>query len=59
MARRDIPMNEVMEVLYQWHKGRKIAQISQSLGVDRKTVRKYLGAIKSLGITREKQLPDE
>ncbi len=36
-------MNEVVETIHQWHKGMKIQQISQSLGLDRKTVRKYLG----------------
>jgi transposase len=59
MARREIPMNEVVEVLYQWHKGRKILQISQSLGMDRKTVRKHIGLVRSLGITRDGPLPDE
>ena len=39
-------MNEVVETIYQWHQGRKIQQISNSLGLDRKTVRKYLGMIK-------------
>ncbi len=48
MARRNIPMNEVVEVLYQWYKGRKISQISQSLGMDRKTVRKHIRSFKSL-----------
>jgi transposase len=59
MARRDIPMNEVVETIYQWHKGMKIHHISQSLGLDRKTVRKYLGMARSLGITQGGALPDE
>jgi hypothetical protein len=59
MARRDIPMNEVVETIYQWHTGMKIQHISLSLGLDRKTVRKYLGMARSLGITREGPLPDE
>jgi transposase len=59
MARRDIPMNEVMETIYQWHKGMKIQHISQSLGLDRKTVRKYVGMARSLGITQDQPLPDE
>ena len=42
MARRDIPMNEVVETIYQWHQGRNIQQISKSLGLDRKTVRKSI-----------------
>src|SRR5271157_356332 len=59
MARRDIPMNEVAETIYQWHKGMKIQHISRSLGLDRKTVRKYLGMARSLGITQGGALPDE
>lgn len=59
MARRDIPMNEVVETIYQWHKGVKIQHISQSLGLDRKTVRKYLRIAASLGITRNGPAPDE
>jgi transposase len=59
MARRDIPMNEVVETIYQWHKGTKVQHISLSLGLDRKTVRKYVGMARSLGITREGPLPDE
>ena len=35
-------MNEVVETIYQWHKGMKIQHISRSLGLDRKTVRKYV-----------------
>ena len=42
MARREIPMNEVVETIYQWHKGMRIQDISRSLGLDRKTVRKYV-----------------
>ena len=59
MARRDIPMNEVVETIYQWYQGRKIQQISKSLGIDRKTVRKYLGLTKELSISRSDPLPDE
>ena len=52
-------MNEVAETIYQWHKGMKIQHISRSLGLDRKTVRKYLGMARSLGITQGGALPDE
>ena len=52
-------MNEVVETIYQWHTGMKIHHISLSLGLDRKTVRKYLGMARSLGVTREGPLPDE
>ena len=59
MARREIPMNEILETIYQWHTGRKIQQISKSLDLDRKTVRKYLGLMNQLCITREGPLPEE
>ena len=52
-------MNEVVETIYQWHKGMRIQHISQSLGLDRKTVRKYLGMARSLGIAQGGPLPDE
>ena len=41
MARKEIRMEELMEVLYQTHQGRNITQIKRSLGLDRKTIRKY------------------
>jgi len=50
-------MNEVVETIYQWHKGSKVQKISQSLDLDRKTIRKYLGMARSLGIERECPLP--
>jgi len=59
MARRDIPMNEVVETIYQWHKGMKVQHISQSLNLDRKTVRKYLNMARSVGVTQGGALPDE
>lgn len=52
-------MNEIMETIYQWHEGRKIKQISVSLGIDRKTVRKYLGLLNDLSIRRGNPLPEE
>jgi len=45
-------MNEVVETIYQWHKGMKVLHISRSLGLDRKTIRKYVGMARSIGITQ-------
>lgn len=53
MARRELKMEELEAVLYQWHKGRNISQISNSLGLDRKTIRKYLELAQAHGFTRE------
>ena len=42
MARKEIRMEELVEVLYQWHKGRNISQIKGAVGLTRKTIRKYI-----------------
>lgn len=59
MARREIHMNEVMEILYQWHQGAGIKAIARSLGYDRKTVRRYVHAGLDVGLRREGPFPDE
>lgn len=46
-------MEELVEVIYQWHKGRNISQIKRSAGLDRKTIRKYLALAEQCGFTRE------
>ena len=35
-------MNEVVEMIYQWHQGASIKGIGRSLGFDRRTIRKYV-----------------
>lgn len=42
MARRTFEVAEVTEILLHWDAGRSISEIGVSLGLDRKTVRKYL-----------------
>ncbi|MEV8514212.1 hypothetical protein [Dactylosporangium sp. NPDC051484] len=42
MARRSFTVAEVTDILLLWHEGRTINQLSSGLGVDRKTIRKYL-----------------
>ncbi|GIH09778.1 hypothetical protein Rhe02_78450 [Rhizocola hellebori] len=42
MARRTFTVVDVTEILIHWHAGRSISEMSTSLGVDRKTIRKYL-----------------
>lgn len=59
MARREIHMNEVMEILYQWHQGTGIKGIQKSLGYDRKTVRRYVRAGLKVGLTRAEPFPNE
>jgi transposase len=56
MARKEILVEELVEVLYQWHQGRNIRQIKRSLGFDRKTIRKYLELAERYGLSREMPL---
>jgi DNA replication protein DnaC len=42
MARRTFKVIDVAEILVHWHAGRSLSEIAESLGVDRKTVRKYV-----------------
>jgi transposase len=50
MARRTFDMIDVVEVLEHWHAGRPKLVIAQSLGLDVKTVRKYVAPAESAGI---------
>lgn len=59
VARRNVLMNEIIEGIYQWHKGTSIQAASRSLGIDRKTLRKYLTMAKQCGVDRTHPLCDE
>jgi transposase len=50
MARRTFDVIDVTEVLMHWHAGRSLLGMSQSLGVDRKTIRKYVAPAVTAGI---------
>ena len=43
-------MIDVAEILVHWHAGRSLNEMSQSLGVDRKTLRKYVAPAVAAGI---------
>jgi transposase len=51
-------MNEIVEMIYQWHKGAGVKGISQSLGFDRDTVRKYVRMAQKAGIDRNQPFPE-
>jgi hypothetical protein len=51
LARRTFAVIDIVEILIHWHAGRPKAEIADSLGVDRKTVRKYVAAAEAAGIT--------
>ncbi|MBN1459582.1 MAG: integrase [Armatimonadetes bacterium] len=42
MARRTFDVVDVVEILKHYQAGRNVSQIARGLGVDRKTVRKYI-----------------
>jgi transposase len=50
MARRTFDVIDVTEILVHWHAGRSLNEMSQSLGVDRKTIRKYVAPALAAGI---------
>ena len=49
MARRSFTVIDIVEILMHWHAGRPKAVVAESLGVDRKTVRKYAAKAESAG----------
>jgi hypothetical protein len=50
MARRTFDVIGVAEILVHWHAGRSLNEMSQSLGVDRKTQRRYVAPAVAAGI---------
>ena len=50
MARRTFVMIDLVEIYVHWYAGRSQAQIAASLGLDRKTVRKYLAPVVAAGL---------
>jgi len=50
MARRTFGVVDVIGILQHWHLGRSLREISASLEVDRKTLRKYIAPAAAAGI---------
>ena len=50
MARRTFDVIDVTEILMHWHAGRSLSEMAGSLGVDRKTLRKYITPAAAAGI---------
>lgn len=59
MARRNIPLVEILEIIYRWHRGDSHSAISRALGADRKTVRKYIGLALQANVERHRPLPTD
>jgi transposase len=51
MARRSFEVIDIVEVLQHWHAGRPKAVIAESLGVDRKTIGKYVAPAVASGLS--------
>ena len=52
-------MNEIAEMIYQWHQGAGFKSIRRSLGFDRKTIRKYVTMAQLVGVSRGEPFPEE
>jgi transposase len=50
MARRSFHVIDITEILIHWHAGRSQYELAESLGVDRKTIRKYLAPALAAGM---------
>ncbi len=50
MARRQFEVIDVVEVLQHWHAGRPKSVVASSLGIDPKTVRKYVARAEDAGL---------
>jgi transposase len=53
MAFREVTMFEIKEVLRLWITGTSVSRIASAVGIDRKTVRRYLGAARNAGLSPE------
>lgn len=58
MAYREVRKVEIKEILRRWQSMQKISEKSRELGLDRKTVRKYVSGFKARGITQGTKLED-
>ena len=62
MAFREVSVVQVKEALRRWLRGEGERPIAHGVGIDRKTVRRYIAAAIELGVERsggEEQLGDE
>jgi len=50
MARRQFEVIDIVEVLQHWHAGRAKVVVASSLGIDPKTVRKYVTKAEEAGL---------
>lgn len=58
MGRRSFAVRDIAEILDHWQHGRSLRAIGRSLGLDRKTVRKYVRLAQQAGFTRGQSPPE-
>lgn len=46
MARRQVFMKEIFEIIYQWHQGIRVKGIRRSMGFDRNVIRKLVRSMR-------------
>lgn len=49
---------DIFDILSRWHAGYAISHIAGALGIDRKTVRRYVRAGEACGLSRDEPLPE-
>jgi len=59
MAFKRITTMEIYEIIRRWHHHQSIRSISKAMGIDRKTVRKFINHIKDKDITLDSPLPSK
>lgn len=58
MAYKLFEAMDIYHVIARWHAGYKIRQISRTLGIDRKTVRRYIRLAEQAGFSLTQPLPE-
>jgi hypothetical protein len=48
--RRTFTVVDIVEIMNHWYAGRSVTEVARSLGLDRKTVRRYIDPARSSGI---------
>lgn len=59
MSFREMTMIEIREVIRRWQARQGLRETARDVGLDRKTVRRYVTALEELGATRDCELDDE
>ncbi len=59
VARGQVFVNEILEIIYQWHPGAGFKDIRRSLGFDRNIVRTYVKPAQIARVERGNPQPDE